>query len=228
MLKCSARPDDRVPGRCASPSSSNAAWPTHGRTPSSAGWLTPRSGSSSCAPAWSDIRPEMEQGCSEMRRPHSGVERPPLTRAGSSVALDRDASGRPAVGETRAGIAPTGGRSDWLEAIQLSAQAISDLTAISAASNAPTLPEIRSAALAAWEARHRDRIGRWARRALADSRAALHGDVDGGGAETATGLDRSDGGEHRSPASCCPVHDASTPGHIAGDGTPRPSRKFPR
>jgi hypothetical protein len=110
----------------------------------------------------------------------------------------RDASSRPAMGETRAGIAPTGGRSDWLEAIQLSAQAISDLTAISAASNAHTLPGIRSAALAAWEARHRDRIGRWARRALTDSRVALHGAVDDGGVETATGLD------HRTAASTDP------------------------
>ena len=148
--------------------------------------------------------------------------------SGLEPAPDRDASSRSAVGETRAGIAPAGGRSDWLEAIQLSAQAISDLTAISAASKTPTLPGIRSAALAAWEARHRDRIGRWARRTLADSRATLRGDVEDGGAEIATGLDHRTAVSTDPPASCRPILDASTPGHIAGDGTPSPSREFPR
>ena len=65
-------------------------------------------------------------------------------------------------------IAPGGGRNHWLEAIQLTAQAISDLATVSAAPHALGLPEIRSAAIAAWEARHRDRIRRWAQRTLAD------------------------------------------------------------
>jgi hypothetical protein len=82
----------------------------------------------------------------------------------------------PAETVAQADIAPTGGRTEWLEAIQLSAQAISDLASVSAASNAAARPEIRSAALAAWEARHRNRIARWARLALADSQTALHGD----------------------------------------------------
>ena len=77
--------------------------------------------------------------------------------------LHRDISGQPAAADTGRGVSPTVGRSDWLEAIQLSAQAISDLTAISTVSNSPTRPEIRPEAMAAWEARHRDRIGRWAR-----------------------------------------------------------------
>jgi len=65
-------------------------------------------------------------------------------------------------------VARIGGRNEWLEAIQLSAQAIADLAKVSAAPNAPACPEIRSAALAVWESRHRDRFTRWARRTLAE------------------------------------------------------------
>ena len=94
-----------------------------------------------------------------------------LLRSGRASFSPRTAAvdpGRPAADEARPGIVPDGGRNDWLEAIQLTAQAIADLAKVSTASHAPGLPEIRSAALAAWEARHRDRIRRWAQRTLAD------------------------------------------------------------
>jgi hypothetical protein len=72
---------------------------------------------------------------------------------------------RTAMDEARSGAVRTIGRNAWLEAIQLSAQAIADLGRVSAA-DVPACPEVRSAALAVWEARHRDRFNRWARRAL--------------------------------------------------------------
>jgi hypothetical protein len=77
-------------------------------------------------------------------------------------------AGQAARDETRSGIAHLNGRNDWLQAIHLSAQAIADLAKISAASNGLACPEVRSAALAVWESRHRDRFTRWARRALAE------------------------------------------------------------
>jgi hypothetical protein len=86
----------------------------------------------------------------------------------SDSSFHPDDAGRAAGHEARSGIARLGGRNDWLEAIQLSAQAIADLATVSAASNRPACPEVRSAALAVWECRHRDRFTRWARRALAE------------------------------------------------------------
>jgi hypothetical protein len=79
-----------------------------------------------------------------------------------------DDAGRTAGDRALSGVARAGGRKSWLEAIQLSAQAIADLARVSASSDLPACPEVRSAALAVWEARHRDRFNRWARRALAE------------------------------------------------------------
>jgi hypothetical protein len=79
-----------------------------------------------------------------------------------------DGTGRIAGSEPRSGITRLGWRTEWLKAVQLAAQAIADLATASATSNLPSWPEVRSAALAVWESRHRDRFTRWARGALAE------------------------------------------------------------
>jgi hypothetical protein len=101
------------------------------------------------------------EACSSPRTSPPGPDRPDLS-------VRPDDGGRVAGDVARSGVARLNGRNDWLEAIQLSAQAIADLAKVSAASNVPACPEARSAALAGWEARHRDRLTRWARRALAE------------------------------------------------------------
>jgi hypothetical protein len=84
---------------------------------------------------------------------------------------DRDSI---ATGEGLVSTTPIGGCINFLEAVQLSAQAIFDLATVSAASSIPSEAEGCSAALAAWELRHRERIGRWTQNVLSDSQAALH------------------------------------------------------
>ena len=102
-----------------------------------------------------------------------------LDPGGFNASLHVDDAGWPVVDGGHPGIVPNGERSNWLEAIQLTAQAISDLATVSAASHAPGLPEIRSAALAVWETRHRDRIRRWAQRTLADRGLAGNSRAEG-------------------------------------------------
>jgi hypothetical protein len=87
---------------------------------------------------------------------------------GFEPSLSVDDTDQPAVHEVYPGTVPSNGRNAWLEAIQLTAQAISDLARVSAASRAHRLPGTHSAALTAWETRHRDRIRRWAQRTLVD------------------------------------------------------------
>ncbi len=190
MLKRTRQPDDCMPGRCALPSSSTTGWPTHGRhaergrlAQAKERLLELRTGLVGHSPG--DGAGLLRDASSPLRNRAAahhpiGLDRP----------LHRDISGQPAAADTGRGVSPTVGRSDWLEAIQLSAQAISDLTAISTVSNSPTRPEIRPEAMAAWEARHRDRIGRWARRTLAGSEAAIHGDIDRSNGKTAAEFDR--------------------------------------
>ena len=75
-------------------------------------------------------------------------------------------------GETAAHSMPIADRNNWLQASQLSGQAIAELR-VAMASDLDTSLQGRSTALAAWETRHRGRVGRWVRTALGSRASSL-------------------------------------------------------
>jgi hypothetical protein len=92
--------------------------------------------------------------------------------------LDRHRPGRDraaastAHGEATTHLMPIVDRNDWLQASQLSGQAISELH-VAVAMDSCTSPQGCSPALAAWERRHRDRVGRWVRSVLGLTESSL-------------------------------------------------------
>jgi hypothetical protein len=115
-------------------------------------------------------RSPADPACTRSRRVAELIERR-LADARAHAERGRLADANARVLELRSrlvGRRPGDRRGDWLEAIQLSAQAIADLAVVAAAPSALARPDIRSAALAVWESRHRDRFIRWARRTLAE------------------------------------------------------------
>ncbi|MHB1559511.1 MAG: hypothetical protein ACYC61_18850 [Isosphaeraceae bacterium] len=80
-------------------------------------------------------------------------------RAGLVGRMPGECAGSPSDGAPSDHHSPRTGRRDWLDAVHLTAQAIVGLQAVVAGSSV-------AEALDTWEHRHRDRIGRWASRAL--------------------------------------------------------------
>jgi hypothetical protein len=70
-----------------------------------------------------------------------------------------------APGEAAVHPMPIADRNDWLQASQLSGQAIAELGEAMASGMDSSLHR-RSTTLAEWETRHRDRVGRWIRTAM--------------------------------------------------------------